>query len=90
MHEVIIKRRRVRVAPEAARPIGAAGRAEGACRVEKGVRLLEADGRVHAIELTCSCGEVSVVELDYAAPARAAAPAQTPDAAAPGAQEPAS
>jgi len=32
---------------------------------EKAVRLLEEDGRVTAIELTCSCGEVTVVELLY-------------------------
>jgi hypothetical protein len=35
--------------------------------VPKGVRLLERDGRVHSIELTCACGEVSVIELEYAA-----------------------
>ncbi len=29
------------------------------------MRLLELAGRVHALELVCSCGEVTVVELDY-------------------------
>lgn len=32
---------------------------------EPGVRLLRAGGVVHAIEITCSCGEVALVELDY-------------------------
>ena len=32
---------------------------------EKAVRLLEEEGRVTAIEFTCSCGEVTVVELFY-------------------------
>jgi len=34
-----------------------------ACR--KSVRLLEVEQVVRAIEFTCSCGEVSVVELDF-------------------------
>lgn len=34
----------------------------------KSVRLLELEQVVHAIEFTCSCGEVSVVELDYPEP----------------------
>ena len=36
------------------------------CR--KSVRLLETEQVVHAIEFTCSCGEVSVVELEYPEP----------------------
>ena len=36
---------------------------EPAC--EQGVRLLSSGGLVHAIEITCSCGEVALVELDY-------------------------
>lgn len=34
----------------------------------RGVRLVKVDGRVAAIELTCSCGEVSVLELSYEEP----------------------
>ncbi len=30
-----------------------------------GVRLHRADGRVHAIEVTCSCGETKLIELAY-------------------------
>jgi hypothetical protein len=33
------------------------------------VRALRLDGRVRAIEFTCSCGEVSLLELDYGPPA---------------------
>lgn len=36
------------------------------CR--KSVRLLEVEQVIHAIEFTCSCGEKSVVELDYPEP----------------------
>lgn len=32
---------------------------------EKGVRLLEEDGEVRAIELVCSCGEVTLIQLEY-------------------------
>ena len=32
---------------------------------EKGVRLLQEDGEVRAIELVCSCGEVTLIELEY-------------------------
>jgi hypothetical protein len=31
----------------------------------KSVRLLKLDGEVRALELTCSCGERSVIELAY-------------------------
>jgi hypothetical protein len=27
--------------------------------------VVRLDGRVHAIELTCRCGEVSVIEIEY-------------------------
>lgn len=34
----------------------------------QGVRLVKVDGRVAAIEFTCSCGEVSMLELCYDEP----------------------
>ena len=37
----------------------------GAGAPAPGLRLVEANGRVHAIELTCKCGEVSLIELEY-------------------------
>ena len=36
-----------------------------ACDEPKSVKLLEHEGVVHAIELVCSCGEVTVLELEY-------------------------
>ncbi len=30
-----------------------------------GVHLVRIDGRVQAIELTCRCGDISVLEIDY-------------------------
>ena len=30
-----------------------------------GVRLIRLDGRVHSIELTCRCGDVSILEIEY-------------------------
>ena len=48
-------------APRAALP--AAARARGRC--EKRVELLREGERVHALEITCSCGEVTLIELDY-------------------------
>jgi hypothetical protein len=33
-----------------------------------GAHLVRIDGRVQAIELTCRCGDVSVLEIDYEDP----------------------
>jgi hypothetical protein len=35
---------------------------------EKSVELLRQGGVVHALQLTCSCGDTTVVELDYPQP----------------------
>jgi hypothetical protein len=50
---------------------------------EKSVRLVRLDGDVRALELTCSCGEVTLIELTYPddsaaadVPERADAPAE--------------
>ena len=51
----IIKRQRVNLEPYA--------RASGQAHQEKSVRLLRRDGVVMALELSCSCGEVTVVEF---------------------------
>jgi len=60
----IIKRERVLLAGvEPKAPLRSAPSA-GACR-KKDVRLLEHEGRVRAIEFTCSCGEASLVELVF-------------------------
>lgn len=34
-------------------------------RAERAARLVEIDGEVRAIEFRCSCGEVSLIELEY-------------------------
>ena len=36
------------------------------CVPTPGVRLVRVEGRVQAIELTCRCGDVSVLEIEYA------------------------
>lgn len=48
----------------AALPARSRGGAARAC--EKSVQLLRVEGSVRALEITCSCGEKTVVELDYA------------------------
>ncbi len=58
----IIKHDRVRVQTQAARE----RQASESC--EKAARILEREGRPVAIELRCSCGELTVLELDYADP----------------------
>jgi len=81
MEPTILKRDRVRVQappdPAAARRgSGPARRASdgaaGDCA--KSVRLLREGGVVHALEVTCSCGEVTVVELVYPNPDPAVGP----------------
>jgi hypothetical protein len=50
-------------APERSSPGGALPRRSG--RGKKSVELLRVGPRVQAVQLTCSCGEVSVIEFDY-------------------------
>lgn len=42
------------------------------------VELVRVDGRVVALELSCTCGQAHVVELDYPDEASAAVPAPAP------------
>jgi len=71
----VIKKQHVRVG--AAGAIGASGSSERRAEVAPstpherhapapGVRLVRVGGRISAIEVTCRCGEVSVLELEYA------------------------
>ncbi|MFT4539824.1 MAG: hypothetical protein ACI841_001356 [Planctomycetota bacterium] len=53
----IIKNRRVRLE---SKPL--------ACNTNKQVQLLEDEGVLRAIEIHCSCGETTVIELDYTEP----------------------
>ena len=72
MNSSIIKNERVRLEQDADEPASALpGRAASAAtsksnaRCQKSVQLLRENDVVHAIEVRCSCGEVTVVELEY-------------------------
>ncbi len=60
----IIKNSSVR----ATRPGAASERSPSDRSCEKSVELLRQGGVVHAIQITCSCGDTTVVELDYPEP----------------------
>ena len=62
----VIKKERVEVgcADEEAARRPASAPAQRAARAP-GVHLVRIDGRVQAIEVTCRCGDVSVLEVDY-------------------------
>jgi hypothetical protein len=62
----IIKRERVVLAGVEPKAPLRSSASTGACR-KKDVRLVEHEGRVRAIEFTCSCGEASLVELVFEA-----------------------
>ena len=63
----IIKRERVQL--ESVRRVPTAAQfstgQDASCAQPKSVRTVEVAGLVQAIELTCSCGERTVIELDY-------------------------
>ena len=65
MQHSIIKKELVRLAQAGAPPATARATAPRAARHHKSVQLLRVGSRVRALELTCSCGETSVVELEY-------------------------
>jgi hypothetical protein len=68
MTQPIIKRSRVQQTvgqPAKATPVQLGGSASSCAPGERQVRLVEEDGRVLGIEITCSCGEVTAVELQY-------------------------
>ncbi len=60
----VIKRHRVR-AGAAESPPSKPSPSTHAPRVQQGARLVHVDGRLHAIEVTCACGEVMVIEVEY-------------------------
>jgi hypothetical protein len=62
----IIKRKAVRLDERPHVPGASAPFPGGRCAPLPGARLLRADGVVRAIEVTCACGEVTVLELEYA------------------------
>ncbi len=62
MHS-IVKKSFVQVDSQGAARGGAGS--NGASRCKKSVKLLRIDAGTHALEVTCSCGEVTVVELEH-------------------------
>lgn len=68
----IIKHHAVRLDVEHEHDAPAAHATAGAAKAraprggQKKVELVRADGKVRALEITCACGEKTVVELDYA------------------------
>ena len=65
MQHSIIKKELVRLAEAGAPPTPARAPATRSARHPKTVQLVRVAGRVRAVELTCSCGERSVIELEY-------------------------
>jgi hypothetical protein len=65
MQHSIIKKELVRLAEAGAVPAPARAPAARAARHTKAVQLLRVGARVRALELLCSCGERSVIELEY-------------------------
>jgi hypothetical protein len=65
----IIKSSVVRaVGPGAQAATGRPGGSRGGARsCDKSVELLREGGVVHALQITCSCGDKTVVELEYPA-----------------------
>ena len=64
----VIKKDRVRVGEHAARTMHAdvaLDAPEERSTPAPGVRLVRIAGRIEAIEVTCRCGEVSVIEVEY-------------------------
>ena len=59
----VIKKDRVHV--DESGEASPAPRAEAPHAPVPGVRLVRVEGRVQAIEVTCRCGDVSVLEIDY-------------------------
>jgi hypothetical protein len=59
---------------DATGPSFGAPRPAAASNHAKRARLVEVDGVVRAIECTCSCGETTLLEIEYPADDRKASP----------------
>jgi hypothetical protein len=59
----IVKKQFVQL--EAQRSPSAGRGARAAAHAQKSVRALKVEGVVRALEVTCSCGETILVELEY-------------------------
>lgn len=66
MQRTIIKRSEVKFAESGAVERRAPGQdSPPRCVAKKNAALVEEAGRAVAIEVTCSCGEVTIVELEF-------------------------
>ena len=68
MTQPIIKRSRVQLTlgqPIRTTPAQLGAGPDACASGEKSVRLVEEEGRILGVEITCSCGEVTAVELLY-------------------------
>lgn len=52
-------------APPSALPSAASRPSAAGRRCEKSARPITIEGAIRAIEVTCSCGETTVIELEY-------------------------
>jgi len=64
-HHGIIKREQVRLEESDARRRRAPGPRAPSSSDAPRVRLVDLDERTQAFEFTCSCGEVSLIEVQY-------------------------
>jgi hypothetical protein len=67
MQPVVIKRERVTLSEPCATRSGPPRSPGAAPAAAPALRAIEHDGSIVALELTCSCGGVSLVELRYPA-----------------------
>jgi hypothetical protein len=72
LHPRIIKRLQIAVPHATSERASPVPPAPVRCKVQKSATLVEAGGRTVAIEVTCSCGETTLVELEFPATATAA------------------
>jgi hypothetical protein len=63
--QTIVKKQFVRIDGEPAGALPRQDRKPSKERCAKTVRLLQQDGVARALEVTCSCGETTLIELEY-------------------------
>lgn len=75
---MIIKSSNVRLEAPSRRRHASAPAQDAGARAPSRVRLLEDDGEVYALEVTCACGETTVVQLTYGDSSAAVPPGPEP------------
>jgi hypothetical protein len=61
----VIKRERIHSGPTPRDPGRNGQKPTARPAARKGARLIHVDGRLQAIEVTCACGDVMVIEIEY-------------------------